>query len=98
MRLSSTILTAFALASLTTGCAATSQVPVREVAVDYSDYAAYDRQYSPSPHYGAIDYGTASTVRAQNAPGETVVAVDGTDGSPEPTCVSCTLVVVHVDK
>ena len=50
----------FALSTLAgaSGCAIHEQGPVRAVAFDYSDAAYYDRTWSPSPVYGAIDYGT----------------------------------------
>ena len=41
------------LAASSAGCTYKTQTQVREVPVDYSDYAFYDRAYAPSPTSGA---------------------------------------------
>jgi len=49
-----------ALAVLSSACTYRNQTQVREVAVDYSDAAYYDRAFAPSPSYGAPAYQAAS--------------------------------------
>jgi hypothetical protein len=46
-----------ALAILSSACTYKTQTQVREVPVDYSDYAFYDRAYAPSPSYAATGEG-----------------------------------------